>query len=53
VGRRLAELTQERPGVMREAGLSALQVWQGISESRGRGRGEREVAILFTDLVEF
>lgn len=26
VGRRLAELTQERPGVMREAGLSALQV---------------------------
>lgn len=53
VGRRLAELTAERPGVLREAGLSALQVWQDVSEARGRGRGDRELAILFTDLVEF
>jgi adenylate cyclase len=28
-------------------------VWQALSEAQGRGRGEREVAILFTDLVEF
>ena len=52
-GRRLSAATAERPGVLREAGLSALQVWQAMSEAQGRGRGERELAILFTDLVEF
>jgi adenylate cyclase len=53
VGRRLSELTAERPGVLREAGLSALQVWQSVSEAQGRGRGDIELAIVFTDLVEF
>ena len=53
VGRRLTELTAERPGVLREAGLSALQVWQAMSEAYGRGRGDRELAIVFTDLVGF
>jgi adenylate cyclase len=53
VGRRLSELTAKRPGVLREAGLSALQLWQAVSEAQGRGRGEVEVAILFTDLVDF
>jgi adenylate cyclase len=53
VGRRISELTAERPGVLREAGLSALQVWQALSEAQGRGRGERELAIVFTDLVDF
>jgi adenylate cyclase len=53
VGRRLAELTSSRPGLLREAGLSALQVWQGVSEAQGRGRGERELAIAFTDLSAF
>ncbi len=53
VGRRLAELTAQRPGVLREAGLSALQVWQGVSEAQGRGRGDRELAIAFTDLSAF
>lgn len=53
VGRRLAEITSERPGVLREAGLSALQVWQAMAEAQGRGRGERDLAIVFTDLVEF
>jgi adenylate cyclase len=52
-GRRLAELTAERPGVLREAGLSALQVWQAVSEAQGRGQGEEELAIVFTDLVGF
>ena len=53
VGRRLAELTDRRPGVMREAGLSALQVWQAVSEAQGRGSGQRELTIVFTDLVGF
>jgi adenylate cyclase len=53
VGRRISELTAERPGVLREAGMSALQVLQAVSESRGRGRGDRELAVVFTDLIEF
>jgi adenylate cyclase len=53
VGRRLSAATAKRPGALREAGLSALQVWQAVSEAQGRGRGEREMAIVFTDLVEF
>jgi adenylate cyclase len=53
IGRRLSELTAERPGVLREAGLSALQVWQALAEAQGRGQGTREVAIAFTDLVGF
>jgi adenylate cyclase len=52
-GRRLSAATAERPGVLREAGLSALQVWQAMSEAQGRGRGDRELTIVFTDLVEF
>jgi adenylate cyclase len=53
LGQRLSALTAERPSAMREVGLSALQVWQSLSEAQGRGRGEREVTILFTDLVDF
>ena len=53
IGRRVSELTAERPGVLREAGLSALQVWQALSEAQGRGRGDVECTIVFTDLVEF
>src|SRR3954449_5787946 len=53
LARRLSELGTERPSASREFGLGALQVWQALSEAQGRGRGQREVAILFTDLVEF
>lgn len=53
LARRLSELGTERPSATREIGLGALQVWQALSEAQGRGRGERDVAILFTDLVEF
>jgi adenylate cyclase len=52
-GRRLAELTARQPGLLRETGLSALQVWQAVSEAQGRGRSDHEVAVVFTDLVEF
>jgi class 3 adenylate cyclase len=50
---RIAGLAPERPGLLGEVGLSALQVWQAAAEAQGRGRGERDLAILFTDLVEF
>jgi adenylate cyclase len=53
LARRLSELGAERPSAMRELGLGALQVWQSLSEAQGRGRGPTDVAILFTDLVEF
>lgn len=53
LARRVAEAGQERPSAIRELGLGAFQVWQAISEKQGRGRGDRELAILFTDLVEF
>jgi adenylate cyclase len=52
-GKRLAEFTAQRPGVLREAGLSTLQVWQALAEAQGRGRSDKEVTIVFTDLVEF
>jgi adenylate cyclase len=52
LARRLNELGK-RPSATRELGLGALQVWQALSEAQGRGQGKREVAILFTDLVEF
>ena len=52
LARYLAEVT-ERPSAVREVGLAALQVYQSMSEAQGRGRGDRECAILFTDLVEF
>ena len=42
-----------RPSVAHELGMGALQVWQGLSEATGRGRGTEEVALLFTDLVGF
>ena len=53
LARRVAEVGQERPSALRELGLGAFQVWQAVSEKQGRGRGDRELAILFTDLVEF
>ena len=53
LGRRLSALTAEQPGALREVGMSALQVWQGFSEAQGRGRGDRELAIVFTDLADF
>jgi adenylate cyclase len=53
LGRRLGALVEARPSAMREVGMGALQVWQAMSEAQGRGVGDRDVAILFTDLVDF
>lgn len=51
--RQISELTASSPGVMRELGLGALQVWQQLSELQGRGRGDAEATIAFTDLAGF
>ena len=44
---------EERPTTSRELGLAAVQVFQALSDSRSRSKGERELCILFTDLVAF
>jgi len=53
IGRGLAAIADERPSALREVGLGALQVWQSLSEAQGRGQGDRERTIVFTDLVNF
>ena len=53
LGRQLAALSGERPSAMRELGFGALQLWQGLSEAQGRGYGDRDLTIMFTDLVDF
>ena len=51
--RELAALRSDAPGLVGEVGLTALLAWQNFSEHRGRGRGEVDVAIVFTDLAGF
>ncbi|TQF69499.1 adenylate/guanylate cyclase domain-containing protein [Rhodococcus spelaei] len=46
-------LLDDGPGASREVSLGALQVWQALLERTGRGRGTREVTIVFTDLIGF
>jgi adenylate cyclase len=53
IGRMLEEASTSKPGALGEAGLGALQVWQSISDAQGRGKGKNELAIAFTDLVDF
>jgi adenylate cyclase len=53
IARNVSALQPGRQSVAKELGLSALQVWQSVSEATGRGRGDLEMALLFTDLVGF
>jgi adenylate cyclase len=53
IARGVTALQPRRESVAKELGLSALQVWQSVSEAAGRGRGDLEMALLFTDLVGF
>jgi adenylate cyclase len=53
IARGVTALQPGRESVTKELGLSALQVWQSVSEATGRGRGDLEMALLFTDLVGF
>lgn len=52
VAREVAALDPGRPSVMQHLGMGALQVWQVLAEG-AKGEPERELAILFTDLVGF
>jgi class 3 adenylate cyclase len=47
------ELTENRPGVVRELGRGALQVWQSVLEARGQDHGDVQLTVVFTDLVDF
>jgi adenylate cyclase len=53
LARGVSALRPEPESVSRELGLAGLQIWQSVSEAAGRGRGELEMALLFTDLVGF
>jgi adenylate cyclase len=53
LARQVTALQRTRPSVAHELGLGALQLWQNLSEGVGRGRGDADVTLLFTDLVGF
>lgn len=53
IARGVSALQPERDSVAKELGLAGLQLWQSLSEATGRGRGDQELALLFTDLVGF
>lgn len=52
--RRVARLAgQTTGGAVHELGMGALQMWQAAAERNGRGRGQVDLTVLFTDLVGF
>ena len=51
-GRAISELGPDRPGVLKEAGLAAVQVWQALLGG-SKARPDRPMTILFTDIVGF
>jgi adenylate cyclase len=53
LARSVSAMRPERESFVNELGLGGLQMWQSLSEATGRGRGDIELAILFTDLVDF
>jgi class 3 adenylate cyclase len=53
VARGVSALSPERESLIQELGMAGLQLWQSLSEAAGRGRGEVELALMFTDLVGF
>lgn len=53
VARAADKLVGDSPSAARELGLGALQVWQAMLERVGKGRGNAEITVMFTDLVAF
>jgi adenylate cyclase len=53
IARGVSSLRPDDESLSKEIGLAGLQLWQSLSEVTGRGRGDLEMALLFTDLVGF
>jgi class 3 adenylate cyclase len=53
IARGVSALRPDPESLAKELGLAGLQLWQSLSEATGRGRGDVEMALLFTDLVGF
>jgi adenylate cyclase len=53
VARVADRVLDEQPRVSKELGLGALQLWQALAEKAGRGRGDVELTLVFTDLAGF
>ncbi len=49
----VSAMQPERDSLVQELGFTGLQLWQSLSEATGRGRGDVEMALLFTDLQGF
>jgi hypothetical protein len=49
----LGEAAAERPGILKQAGLSTLQVWEAVTDGADERPGDQRLAIVFTDLVGF
>jgi adenylate cyclase len=53
IARGVSSLRPDGESLSKEIGLAGLQLWQSLSEATGRGRGDLDMALLFTDLVGF
>lgn len=53
LGRRIAEISADRPSALRELGLGALQVYEAVAAGDWTAEGEIELTVVFTDLVDF
>ena len=53
IARLAGRMFDEQPTASRELTLGGLQLWHSLLERAGRGAGESEVTIVFTDLVGF
>jgi len=53
LGRRIAEISTDRPSILRELGLGTLQVYEALAAGGWDERGESELTVVFTDLVRF
>lgn len=53
LGRRIAEISADRPSILRELGLGTLQVYEALAAGGWSQPGETELTVVFTDLVRF
>ena len=53
LGRRIAEISADRPSILRELGLGTLQLYEALASGGWDERGETELTVVFTDLVGF